>query len=326
VYFKSIIIIVFFESILFANCVNIRLDQENGPLAHLPIYDQDNFGSCYAYTAAQLIDAYRYSHGFSENKILTSPLKITADSSTLLSYSENGGGKINDSLLEAKQQGSCNKDITDQLLSGRTEKQFFKKASRDLTKYDDEQLEYSNELKKQKDSLSFIKKLQIAFGIKTLPSRPISNVIKKIQCDLQASNLPRNIIPNFNDLEEIIRHASSWDAYYIRDLINKVCEKNLINLSELPNPTQIQFGIDSKMSLEERSKAVSSTINKLFIEKNPQPIGISFCSKTLFDQNYYGANRYEILSGSENCGNHGALIIGSKLLKSGKCKYLIRNS
>jgi hypothetical protein len=52
-------------------CSEVRLDR-NGSVKDLPVYDQGTDGICYAYTAVQLIDAWRFSHGKTPNEGLTS--------------------------------------------------------------------------------------------------------------------------------------------------------------------------------------------------------------------------------------------------------------
>ncbi len=52
----------------------MRLDQPGGPLEPIPVLDQDNVNLCYAFVASQLVDAYRFSHGDSNDQHLTSPL------------------------------------------------------------------------------------------------------------------------------------------------------------------------------------------------------------------------------------------------------------
>jgi hypothetical protein len=63
-----------------AECSTIRLDQGEGPVAKLPIYNQalnlsQDPNLSYAIVSAELIDAYRFSHGESI-QTLTSPLSV----------------------------------------------------------------------------------------------------------------------------------------------------------------------------------------------------------------------------------------------------------
>jgi hypothetical protein len=44
-------------------CGGMRLDAPGGPLEHLPVMDQGPLNICYAYTATELADAWRLSHG-----------------------------------------------------------------------------------------------------------------------------------------------------------------------------------------------------------------------------------------------------------------------
>lgn len=61
-------------------CEPVRLDEPErpgrraGPMAEMPVYDQVSSDLCYAYTASQLVDAWRFSHGDSRVDLLTSPV------------------------------------------------------------------------------------------------------------------------------------------------------------------------------------------------------------------------------------------------------------
>jgi hypothetical protein len=54
--------ILFYTTLAAATCEPINLQQDpQNPLNKMPIYDQDGDGSCYAYTASQMIDYYNLS-------------------------------------------------------------------------------------------------------------------------------------------------------------------------------------------------------------------------------------------------------------------------
>lgn len=60
------------------SCPNVRIDKTS--LKNVPVLDQDGSGICWAYTAATLIDAYRFSHG-DKSPVISSPIGIAAQSS-----------------------------------------------------------------------------------------------------------------------------------------------------------------------------------------------------------------------------------------------------
>lgn len=305
----AILISSYSSVVLTEVCSTIRLDEKGGSLSRVPIYDQDNFGSCYAYTAAQMIDAYRFSHNMPSPNHLTSPLKISTEGALADHnyYTEDkGGGHVDKAIDFAKLSGSCNKKITDLLLSKRSENKFYDNAIKQFRKY----------LKEKKERSTLRSMIDYML-------RNESPALKQIQCDLKFSGLPSNLIPNLVDLEKIIKGSYNWDTFYLNNLINKICEKDSIDISTLPKPITKDF-YQISWEPEERSLRTQNVIEGLLNTKNPQPIGLSFCGSALANKNYTGVS-FEYRD-NDFCKPHAALIIGRKKSSSGNCMYLIRNS
>ncbi len=93
-----LIIIVHFVGLAHAasSCPDVRLDKSI--LKSVPVLDQDGSGLCYAYTAATMIDAYRFSHGDSDVRFTTSPLALAVQTK---GQSENGNGWAHEVLANA---------------------------------------------------------------------------------------------------------------------------------------------------------------------------------------------------------------------------------
>ena len=90
------------------DCSDMRLDKNGGPLEKIPIMDQGGTNLCYAYSAAQMIDAYRFSHGDNNYKHLTSPLGVAI---TYKSNDENSNdldfGRHTGAINQTIRAGSC---------------------------------------------------------------------------------------------------------------------------------------------------------------------------------------------------------------------------
>lgn len=102
-------------SLVFAeDCAEIRLDQTL--MAHIPTADQGSTNLCYAYSAAQLIDAY---HDSQTRGLLprTSALALAARTILLIPNSASSiyGGWIQDSLRLARSEGTCTNPIEGEL-------------------------------------------------------------------------------------------------------------------------------------------------------------------------------------------------------------------
>ncbi len=62
-------------------CKPFRLDQPAGSMERIPVHDQQDLGICGAYSAADMIDAWRFSHGDTRYSWFTSPLEAAVDGS-----------------------------------------------------------------------------------------------------------------------------------------------------------------------------------------------------------------------------------------------------
>ena len=74
-------------------CAPFRLDDPGKSMEHMPILDQDAVGYCGSYSATQLADAWRFSHGDTNYSHITSPL--------LIGLSQNGDDSTGVQIEEA---------------------------------------------------------------------------------------------------------------------------------------------------------------------------------------------------------------------------------
>ena len=120
-----------FSSFSVLACQNINLyEQPDNPLHKIPIYDQDGDGSCYAYSASQLIDYYNlkknpdhkltsalwlaFAHKYRNIKFmskainrLTSPRRVFG----IAKPQELGYSDINLALMDIRDVGVCDADV-----------------------------------------------------------------------------------------------------------------------------------------------------------------------------------------------------------------------
>lgn len=99
-------------------CASIELDQDPQGLQQIPAWSQGASNLCFAYTAAQMIDAYRFRHGDKNAAFLTSPLMLALK--TVEKYKSRGshyqGGRVEHAFSTAREVGTCNaKNIPDKL-------------------------------------------------------------------------------------------------------------------------------------------------------------------------------------------------------------------
>ncbi|MCC7440029.1 MAG: hypothetical protein IT285_00260 [Bdellovibrionales bacterium] len=108
------------------SCTSIRLDRDGGPLSRIPVLDQGSRGICFAFSAAQLADAWRFSHPLSDGSIsggaghLSSPLPISIASAVDAGRRyEFEGGLTEEALRRIRLHGSCDQNAIFSATGGR---------------------------------------------------------------------------------------------------------------------------------------------------------------------------------------------------------------
>lgn len=117
--FLLAIIMLFSAATAFAStCSEIDLSQSIETSVSVPQWSQGSTHLCYAFSAATLIDQYRFSHGDKDFQHQTSPLLLALK--TIENFREAGssfsGGKVEHAFSAARLFGSCSaKMISDRL-------------------------------------------------------------------------------------------------------------------------------------------------------------------------------------------------------------------
>ncbi len=101
-----------------SDSTSFRLDEGNGSMAKVRARDQGHYNDCYANTAAEMIDAWRFSHGDRRIDLSTSAIKLAIDAANATGKAEIGKSSPCLTVNIIKQRGArlCN----DRSLQGRT--------------------------------------------------------------------------------------------------------------------------------------------------------------------------------------------------------------
>jgi hypothetical protein len=77
---------------VFAECKDVNLyEEKSSPLSKIPLYDQDGSGTCYAYTASQLINFYLIKNNKSSQVVIHPAWAASIDSLEKKKNSTYGG-------------------------------------------------------------------------------------------------------------------------------------------------------------------------------------------------------------------------------------------
>ncbi len=294
------------------SCEKVRLDVGTASVSRLPVLDQGQEGLCYAYTATQLIDAWRFSHGDNKIDYLTSPVyggalyardfkkaeeigdihreieQLNCESISSI----NGPNKCTEKLINLIGLSISKSKYTD--LSGGYTDFVIASLRKNKSACDSHDLFGRNG---QKEYTQLIHPLMKFISRSSEEGGSAVENFEKVNCSL------RKTIPNFiGDIQKIVKSDKNTNDILIQ-FFDKVCERR-VDLSHIPK--------EQSLLLEPQNRTTAKNkIASLLSLKNPQPIGIEYCSGVLFDK--------------KECGKHASMIVGREM-RNGKCSYLIRNS
>lgn len=278
------------------DCVETRLDkpspngkpEEDGLLASVPIMDQDSTGSCFAYTAAQMADAYRFSNPDADRTHITSPVAAAVD------YAKANG-------LNGLDEGSL----------GATLSLIFDHGSCSYAKVGDRFGAY--------DLNGFMKGLRAYFdGIKSGDADETAATID-LACYLNDRNF---LPPNFSVevLEKTLRQQGFME--FLHSSLAQVCKANAKSLKKKPQIKAYQ-AVDYPDAAT-RKKAFLALMDEV---KTPRslPKGIYLCQDVITDRFNTGITPSG--DPTDSCGTlHTMVMVGRRKNATGGCDILLRNS
>lgn len=298
-----------------------HLDLRDGPFKGLPVLEQiDN--TCFAYAAAQMIDAWRFTHGDTNRGHVTSPVAATFNS---IHDSIVDGDVSKDSAYESsiwpcevietiKRHGSCNLEaIRDRfgpigISNPRREGGSFGKYITDLQKLvRDKHVLYRQDFSTK--NRTHLDKITYDF----------QEEVCRIQNEV---GIPQKFFPSTEDLLLALK-SPSLDVS-LDKVVTSNCKPPYLLLRPWPKGKE-----PSCIGEFDRSK-FSGLIDRVL--ESGQPAGIAFCSSILFRGPDYIGLKPHLPCKAETTAHgrpqdHAALVIGRRWNKERQtCQYLIRNS
>lgn len=293
-------------------CKPVRLDGPGQSMEKMPIQDQKDFAFCYAVTAAQMIDAYRFSHGDKNTQHLTSPVALAVNLST---FDEMDYARNSEVMFQLKGDQKATYQNYLNIVHGEKAGRLVRPVESATNYFDGGDLgstfdfnreRYSRKIKScdqavfdkaLKDSTDFKKLVNLWRGsssespfadsreqVCTAESQKQADFVKAIKVASIETNLPD----------------------FMTRFTAKACENNSLKI-DIPAQTKITFAED---------KDAYRKLHALFDLSQPQPVGLGYCANIYYQKpNYFG-----------HCGGHASVIIGRRRGPSGKCEFLIRNS
>jgi hypothetical protein len=198
------LIILLMGSFAFAQneaCSEIDLNKDPSSLGLVPKWEQGDTQLCYAFTTAQLVDAYRIKTGeLNAAQFMTSPLVLA--SQTIQQYNSKGttyrGGKIEHAFKTAREKGSCNAKF----ISDRWGKKTAKKVINLLSQC------YARNQKEDK-----------------------SKVAEECLADLIDEDITKEILPSKEAFEKFLEHSKED---FISSILSSPCKE--MHMAAIPPP------------------------------------------------------------------------------------------
>lgn len=292
-------------------CGYVRMDDPGGSMENVHPRDQGPYGICYAETATQLADAWRFTHGDTDYGRQTAVMSAAIGLADMNAGKDpfNGGWSCN--VVDFLRQDGGHDDFKVKECIVRADKNDPNAVDRLGSIYD-----------------SYIKELSAKIaenGGNPVSSTTVQNLrnafaeVVRQDPGLGAGSLPSKVLPDFFGYkrERFIAAIGSYDCFNkdpARPLDLPACVKDIDPHRAASDYRAI---VDQRLALPAA-----------------QPVEISYCA-TLLQQgpSYPGVNRDP--AAASRCapqangkpgGSHSSLIIGRRTAADGTCQYLVRNS
>jgi len=298
---------------VWADCAPMRLDQTPGAFSQIPIHNQESSDLCYAYTASQLVDAWRFSHGDTRTGHHTSAvvagvyhaldveervggrIRATAGGASLVS-----GGNIYQLIDTLRSKGSCSHEHI-QAISAR-----------------------ANSLYVPADGFPdpyqrFMTAIQ---------SSHLSHEYDQLIANFQLSDsrfCPHYIGPGLNPkfipgILSFLRELSGAEV-----AVQETCRSQTIDLSTIPRMNGITNQQARANTARGFTGAYTDAVNTRLSRPNPQPVSVSYCVDFLGNKDFRKYSPDGTPRDGCEIGRHLSVIIGRREV-AGRCQFLLRNS
>lgn len=335
------------------DCPTIRLDQGNGPLANIPVYDQrafaDNTDSdiCYAVTASQLIDAHRFYEENKTPKQLSSPLSLAITAThvaTKWSLKQRisylgldkivGMGAMDKAIKLTADNPVCDQNWLNQFEGsfGRENRilpehqknpwaQGLYPSKRNfLTAMEKEVKNYREELQKA----PFLAGARRLLGWWKDPDPSVTT-------DFFACYVNENVIPAENILKAV-RAAADFAAPVetLHDFLQTFCAEHSFK-PRIPEPKlydRTHFRPkDHADYTGHRGRELSRIVQQSLGADQPKPVGVEYCGNIASSSEQKGIKDTYLQLFYNDCGFHASVIVGQRFSKkTNSCEFLVRNS
>jgi len=299
-------------------CPNIRLDQNNGPMAHVAVRDQGSIGNCFAHVAAEVIDSWRFSHGDTNYPFQSSGMSLAFDYwgteadkkpfSASTNLQDNQGGDVASALEVALKSGVCNKATSIEALSQSDIKDLFSKLQSTIQSE-------QKQAKLPADKQAPLSQDKTVTGFDKYVDKYDTDAEKELH-----ETTGDGPLPAASTLAPVLRDADA-DAQLAK-LLGQSCQGSDHLAVSFPKAREV-------IAFNRVEDYVLKDLRSLFARPKPQPVSLGICSQVLYQNEHYRGRTSTQAGGlTSECNDslHAVIAVGIRQKSKTSCEYLIRSS
>ncbi len=288
-------------------CPAVNLYEVAGrPFDRMPIYDQGELSTCYAYTASQLIDFWRFKNQ-PESVDLTSPVWTALVHKVRMPLHWNPDNldfsRMAWVFRSIEKEGICRADVVDRAI---------------------ERLRNGNPRMQEPDLMAFFQELWDEYQEQAsiLGLNPGAYEIAYAKVSSQpyfAGRIEQSLIEKFRFIDG--RSKGKRLETLLTEVFSECSGSNLLPMN-LPRWKSVGLGFAS-------NRKIIRKLNEVLEQGNP--LGIGYCSNLLDEGHGYRAFKMKprvlgLALRQEKCGAHYSIVAGQRPRHDGSCEFLIRNT
>lgn len=273
-------------------CTPVRLDSAGFSMEHVLTSNQRSSGTCYAFTSAEILDAWRFSHEATHFDLRTYPLDLATLESDAEKKTRVDGGRVDKTLALAVAQGVCTVP--------------------------------AKELESENINPDFAELFDNFHN-----ASPTNTSEKKFESFLAVSNrmseLTTSPLPTLRQIQDDLNVDSQIE--FLKRILAPVCRGPRLELKSKPTVNRM---VIENTSQAERQRIADRIHGILDFGLRAQPAALTICSGVLSNSTGYAHLGFDANDGKWKCSgldeSHSVLVIGRRRGHHGRCQFLIQNS
>jgi hypothetical protein len=315
------------------DCTDVRLDGFGGSMEHVEVRDQRQIGSCYAHTAAQMYDAWRFMHDETNYEHQSSGFEIGQRFKIGRNEYDNSidGGVVEEVIPlifsgKPQKRGTCSQRELDSAFHNRN-------ASMSIDEFASGIMAIFN-----RHNRRYLALREEYFGsraanasptLRQVPMASDQTRVDRTRIDFSTDAAHRSEVLSAGKIELRKFLDDHWRVDGHIDFDQLRADGDTVDLFDTLSvascPPSHRLGTKGRFDVRNHRARNSRALIDGELDQGPRayPIGISYCASVLKE----GRSYVDRQPNDDQCGSHASLVIGRRRSpKTRRCEYAIRNS